>query len=218
MTWERARSEEQKEHRITEIIDATARLYEAHTFEEITFVLIAKEAQFTRSNLYKYFNSKEEIFLEFLRHDIVRWRKDVVENIKPDRICSVKDFSAAWVGLQRKHERFVKLLSILHNVIEKNVTIEKLTEFKRGAKEELFILAEVLCSIFPELTIEKAARFLQLQLAAAVGLFQMTDLSETQQQILDNPEFSVLKIDFAAAFQETVEHLLSGIQGRYGRK
>jgi len=37
------------------------------SFEEITFVLIAKEAQFTRSNLYKYFNSKEEIFLEFIK-------------------------------------------------------------------------------------------------------------------------------------------------------
>ena len=210
MGWERARSEQQKEQRISGIISATARLYEAHSFEEITFVLIAKEAKFTRSNLYKYFNSKEEIFLEFIKHDIVLWRKDVVANLTPAKIRSVKEFASVWVSLQVRHERLIKLLAILHNALEKNVSIEKLTEFKRGAKEELFALAEVLCSIFPKLSIEKAANFLELQIAAAIGLFQMTDLSEIQQQILDDPEFAVLKLDFAASFQEAVEYLLNG--------
>lgn len=57
MGWECARSEEQKEERVAGIIASTARLYKMHTFEEITFVLIAKEATFTRSNLYKYSDS-----------------------------------------------------------------------------------------------------------------------------------------------------------------
>ncbi len=211
MSWERARSEEQKEQRFSEIMAATARLYEKHSFEEITFVLIAKEAKFTRSNLYKYFNSKEEIFLEFIKHDIVLWRKDVTENLKPGSIDSVKVFASVWVGLQVRHKRLIKLLSILHNALEKNVSIEKLTDFKRGALEELFSLAEVLCSVFPKLTIEQAANFLELQIASAIGLFQMTDLSEMQQQILEQPEFAVLKLDFETCFQETVEHLLNGI-------
>jgi len=214
MTWERARSEEQKEQRFSEIMEATARLYEKHSFEEITFVLIAKEATFTRSNLYKYFNSKEEIFLEFIKHDIVQWRKDVTANLSPGKISSVQEFSTKWVNLQVRHKRLIKLLSILHNALEKNVSIEKLTEFKRGALEELFSLAEVLCSIFPKLTIDQAANFLELQIASAIGLFQMTDLSEMQQQILDDPEFAVLKLDFATSFQETIEHLLNGIMAQ----
>ena len=61
MTWERARSEEQIEYRVNEILKATAKLYEEHRFEEITFVMIAKEAGFTRSNLYRYFKTKEDI-------------------------------------------------------------------------------------------------------------------------------------------------------------
>jgi len=213
MGWERARTEEQKEQRIAEIIEATARLYEKHSFEEITFVLIAKEATFTRSNLYKYFNSKEEIFLEFIKHDIVLWRKNVVAAFTPDKTLSVKEFASAWVSLMSRHERLIKLMSILHNSLEKNVSIENLTEFKRGAKEELLMLSELLCSVFPKLTIEKAATFLQLQISAAIGLFQMTDLSETQQHILDNPEFAVLKLDFIHSFQKTIEYLLNGILG-----
>lgn len=211
MGWERARSEEQKKQRISGIIEATARLYETRSFDEITFVLIAREAEFTRSNLYKYFKSKEEIFLEFIKHDIVLWRKEVVARLKPGQISSVEKFASVWVNLQAKHERLVKLLSILHNSLEKNVSIEKLTAFKRMAKDELFILAEAICMVFPKLSIEKAATFIQLQLAAATGLFQMTDLSETQQQILENPEFAVLKLDFASSFQEMIEYLLRGL-------
>ena len=119
MTWARARSEEQKEQRIAEILGATARLYNECSFEEITLVRIAKEAKFTRSNLYKYFNSKEEIFLEFLRQDIVIWRKDVEAKLKPAKIRSVEEFAVAWVNLQVRHERLIKLLSILYNALEK---------------------------------------------------------------------------------------------------
>jgi len=36
MSWERARSEEQIEYRINEILEATAKLYEENRFEEVT--------------------------------------------------------------------------------------------------------------------------------------------------------------------------------------
>ena len=79
MKWQRARSEEQKKQRISEIVSATAWLYKKHSFEQISFALIAKEAGFTRSNLYKYFSSKEEIFLVFLIQDTRLWREDLLK-------------------------------------------------------------------------------------------------------------------------------------------
>ena len=92
MKWQRARSEEQKEHRISEIVDATARLYEKHSFEEISFTLIAKEAGFTRSNLYKYFSSKEEIFLTFLIQDTRIWRAELLKTCCTSKIDFVEKF------------------------------------------------------------------------------------------------------------------------------
>ena len=94
MEWQRARSEEQKQQRVSEIIDATARLYKKHSFEEITFASIAKELKFARSNLYKYFNSKEEIFFEFLKHDIIIWRQDIVAILQKKKGCSVGEFAS----------------------------------------------------------------------------------------------------------------------------
>lgn len=211
MEWERARSKEQKEHRISEIVNATARLYEKYSFEEISFVLIAKEAKFARSNLYNYFNSKEEIFLEFLKHDIILFRRDLVESYQPSKVYLVEEFSSVWVKIQVKHKRLLKLLSILHIFLEKNVSIERLIDFKMSVKDELKNLSELLCRLFPLLTSEKATKFLNLQLTVAIGLYQMTNLSDIQQEVLEYPEFVDLKIDFSSYFQDAVEYLLKGL-------
>ena len=213
MGWERARSKEQKEQRIADIVDATARLYKELGFEDITFVRIAKEAKFTRSNLYKYFDSKEEIFLELISHDIVRWRKDVVASFPSGKNLVLKEFASKWARLHLRHKRLLNLMSILHNTLEKNVSLENLVAFKRRSQAELLIVSEVLCGMFPKLTIEQAAYFLELKLASAIGLFHMTDLSEMQQRVLDDPEFEMLRVDFMSSFEETIEYLLSGLLG-----
>ena len=80
--WKRARTKKQKKSRKEEIIEATSYLYENHIFSDITFALIARKSNFTRSNLYKYFNNKEEIFLELLLADIIKWRKTLNKELK----------------------------------------------------------------------------------------------------------------------------------------
>jgi len=211
MKWQRARSEEQKEQRISEIVSTTARLYKKHTFEEISFALIAKEAGFTRSNLYKYFPSKEEIFLEFLKHDIIVWRKELVKTFRRRKARSVKTFASVWVEILSKHKRLLDLLSILHSFLEKNVSEQTLIYFKRRAIDELKVLSELLCNMFPSLSPKKAGEFLELQLASAIGLYQITNLSEIQQRVLEYPEFKHLKVDFNSYLQKTVECLLQGL-------
>jgi len=211
MKWQRARSEEQKEQRISEIVSTTARLYKKHTFEEISFALIAKEAGFTRSNLYKYFPSKEEIFLEFLKHDIIVWRKELVKTFRRRKARSVKTFASVWVEILSKHKRLLDLLSILHSFLEKNVSEQTLIYFKRRAIDELKVLSELLCNMFPSLSPKKAGEFLELQLASAIGLYQITNLSEIQQRVLEYPEFKHLKVDLNSYLQKSVECLLQGL-------
>lgn len=211
MTWERARSKEQKEQRVTEIVDATARLYRRYSFEDISFALIAKEAGFTRSNLYKYFSSKEEIFLEFLKHDIILWRKDLVKTCQRRKAWSVETFASVWVAMLSKHKRLLDLSSILHSFLEKNVCEQTLVDFKRRAIDELKVLSDLLCGMFPALSSEKAGEFLELQLAAAIGSYQITNLTEMQRKVLEYPEFRHLKVDFNRYLQRAVECLLRGL-------
>ena len=211
MKWQRARSKEQKEYRISEIVDATARLYEKHSFEEISFTLIAKEADFTRSNLYKYFSSKEEIFLAFLIQDMRLWRAELFKNCRRSKIKSIDEFASVWTKTMVKHKRFLDLLSPLPTFLEKNVAEQNLVDFKRSVVNELKVLSELLCEIFPALSPEKVGEFLELNLASVIGLYQITNLSEVQQRVLEYPEFRHMKIDFNSYLQKSVECLLRGL-------
>ncbi|WP_319405928.1 TetR family transcriptional regulator [uncultured Desulfosarcina sp.] len=213
MGWERARTEEQKEQRIAAILDATARLYATQPFEKITLVSIAKAAKFTRSNLYKYFNSKEEIFFEFLKQDVIRWRKDLVTTLGKKKRYTVRQFAAAWLDVHRRHERMQDLISILYDFLEKNASIDRMVEFKRLVNDEYTIVTSLLCNLFSALSPQKAVRFLNMQLAASIGLYRMTNLSAAQKEVLAYPEFKHLKVDYTVYYQECVEYLLKGLLG-----
>ncbi len=210
MKWQRARTDEQKEQRLAEILDATARLYEQSSFEEITLAAIAREAAFTRSNLYKYFRSKEEIFFEFLKYDVRKWRRGLVSEFAATTTCTVSEFAETWVTVLTGNQRLLRLVSVLYGHLEKKSSLEGLIDFKQMANHEFGELSDLLCRLFPTLGGEQALKFLQLQLAASIGLYTMTDLSETQRQVLERPEFEHFKIDFAVCFREAVEYLIQG--------
>lgn len=192
--WVRARSDEQIEQRIKEILDATARLYEESRFEDITFAMIAKESNFTRSNVYRYFQTKEDIFLELMKNDIEVWRKDILENFA-DGNPSLHDAAETSVALTLKHKRLVKLFTILFTLLEPNASLEALTSFKKKITEEIGMVAQFLSTKLPFPSVEAAAEFLTTQSYLAIGAFPMMNLTPKQKEAMQaigeetSPEF-----------------------------
>ena len=183
MTWERARSEEQIEYRVNEILKATAKLDEEHRFEEITFVMIAKEAGFTRSNLYRYFKTKEDIFLKLLAHDITVWRKDIEITFNEEEE-SLSDFSIKWVELLLKHQRMLEMYTILYTLLEKNATLEALVDFKKSIGAEIALGVERLSKILPFLPHEAALEFLYTSTSLTIGIYPLMDTTEKQKEAM----------------------------------
>lgn len=211
MEWERARTEEQKDTRIAEIVSATERLYEKYNYDEITFVLIAEEAEFTRSNLYKYFNSKEEIFLEFLKSDVQKISRELMRKYDSRRSYTVSEFTSIWVETISNNKRFIDLHGLLFPFLESHASIDRITDFKLKIKNEVVAMADLICEIFPGLTGENAIKFLHLQFASASGLYQMTNLSDAQQEILESPELREMKVNFDEFYSDSVHFILKGL-------
>jgi TetR/AcrR family transcriptional regulator len=80
-TWVRARTPDQKERRIRQILSAAVRLLKSQSIDDITMGMIAEEAAFTRSNLYRYFTTREEVFLSILKEDLVAWVRALPEDL-----------------------------------------------------------------------------------------------------------------------------------------
>ena len=72
-------SEELTHARKEEIIDACAALYETMGFRDITIRDIGAKTSFTRTSIYNYFQTKEEIFLALLQREHERWSADLEE-------------------------------------------------------------------------------------------------------------------------------------------
>jgi AcrR family transcriptional regulator len=186
VNWVRARNDEQIEQRIREIVDATARLYEENRFEDITFAMIAKEANFTRSNLYRYFETKEEIFLELIKFDIIHWRENIVKTFANYQFTSAQTFTTVWVDLALQNKRMIKLFAIVYTLLEENSSLKALTGFKQTIGMELVLVAEFLSNILPFSSTQNAAEFLQMQTSLTIGAYPLIDLTPKQKTAMDN--------------------------------
>ena len=62
-------SEEQAQARRDEIVNACAELYETMSFRDITLKEIGQRTSFTRTSIYNYFETREEIFLALTQRE-----------------------------------------------------------------------------------------------------------------------------------------------------
>ena len=60
-----------------EIVDACAQLYEEMPFKDVTILKIGEKTSFTRTSVYNYFRTKEEIFLALLEREYRTWTKEL---------------------------------------------------------------------------------------------------------------------------------------------
>ena len=63
-----------------EIVKAAETLYQTMNFKDITLKEIAELTTFTRTSIYNYFQTKEEIFLTLHKIEYERWIEDL-ENV-----------------------------------------------------------------------------------------------------------------------------------------
>ena len=81
-------SEELTLARREEIVNACAALYETMGFKEITIRDIGEKTSFTRTSIYNYFQTKEEIFLDILSKEYCRWMEDMDRQMEEDALRS----------------------------------------------------------------------------------------------------------------------------------
>lgn len=119
------------------IVDACETLYQSRTFSEITFAEIGKTSGFTRTSIYTYFHTKEEIFLALLQREYGKWIKEL-ENIEQTKVKLTASKLAKMLALSLQNRvQLLKLLSMNLYAIEENSRDENLLEFKRVYKASL---------------------------------------------------------------------------------
>lgn len=129
--YQRARSPEQKAERMAKILDAVERLFEAGSYHDITLATIAAELGWSRGNLYRYVQTKEEIFLAIYRRKNLSYIADLVRSIPDPAALDAVRLAHAYADATDRHHGYLRYQAILTSILETNVPVEKLAAFKR---------------------------------------------------------------------------------------
>lgn len=165
-----------------EIIGACAELYKTKSFKEITIKEIGNITSFTRTSIYNYFETKEEIFLALLQKEYDSWSMEL-KNLMDENDClSVDEFSSAIAHSLEKHERLLKLLSMNHFDMEENSRIERLVEMKRSYRDSMESVNLCLIKFFPQLSETDRKNFLYSFFPFMFGIYPYTFVTEKQRE------------------------------------
>ncbi|UAL07186.1 MAG: TetR/AcrR family transcriptional regulator [Candidatus Methanogranum gryphiswaldense] len=171
MEFQRARSEKNKETRMNEIITASSEIYDEKKFNGLTFEAIAKRLNATRPLIYNYFSTKEEVVAVILSMDVAQWAKDLKKTFKSGEKYDINEIADMWAECLMRHGRMVELYSIMHTVLEKNMSSEKLDEVRTKISESKESMIKLISKLVPELDYEKSSFFFDTQMSLAVGIY-----------------------------------------------
>lgn len=143
----RARSDEHKEERMTQIKDATAELFKNAPYAEITLTTIAEKLGWSRANLYKYVTTKEEIILEIAGDKMEAYYDALLAALPEQSNFSAEVIAEVWAGILNAHQDYMRYVSYLNPVIETNVTVERLAQFKKKYYDFASTLSERLSAM-----------------------------------------------------------------------
>ena len=178
-------SEQLTRARKEEIIDACASLYEAMGFKDITIRDIGEKTSFTRTSIYNYFQTKEEIFLGLLQREYKAWTCDLKAIVRDHETMSPDQFAEAIAHTLEKRGCMLKLLSMNLYDMEGNSRIENLVDFKRVYADSMKALTSCLEKFFPYMTETDVQEFLYAVYPFLFGIYPYTTATEKQKQAMD---------------------------------
>lgn len=141
--YQRARSPEQKAERMDAIMNAAEALFAELPYHEINMGLIAKELGWSRSNLYKYAATLEEVFLALHNRANRAFLEDVVVSLAGAPMDDA-DFAKGWAKAADRHPEFLRYQDILIAIIESNASLDRLVEFKNSFAEMVAPVSKLL--------------------------------------------------------------------------
>lgn len=177
-------SEELIAARKEEIITACAELYKTMSFKEITIKEIGNAITFTRTSIYNYFQTKEEIFLALLQREYELWVHHLKQIQSEHESMTREEFADALAHSLEERQNLLKIMSMNHYDMEDNSRIERLIEFKVVYGESLAEVRNCLDKFFPEMTVQDKQNFIFSFFPFMFGIYPYTVVTEKQREAM----------------------------------
>ncbi len=179
-----------------EIINACEKLYENNNFKDITIKSIGEKTTFSRTSIYNYFQTKEEIFLALLKREYERWIDDLNEMYEQNQEMTKELFADKLAQTVAKRKNLLKLLSMNMYDMEENSRMEELIEFKRAYGNAIKMVRKCVDKFFNKMSDSEKEEFIFLFFPLMYGIYPYAEVTEKQMQAMEvaNVPFKYLSI------------------------
>ena len=210
-TFQRARKPEQIVARREAILAAAAELFDEAGPEGAGLNAIAARAGFTKSNVYRYFESREAVLISLFLDDFESLAADFearLVEVQPNDFAAVAHVAATAFTAR---PRLCRLLAILSNVLERNVSETGVIELKTAMFTIGNRISSALSAALPRLTPADCAWAASIVGALVSGLWPTAHPSPVVAGVVRRPEFQMLQISIERDLERALLVLLKGL-------
>ena len=201
-------SEELTNARKDEIINACASLYKTMGFKDITIRDIGAKTSFTRTSIYNYFQTKEEIFLALLQREHEAWIADLEKLSRQYKSRSADEFAGSLARTLEKRGCMLKLMSMNLYDMESSSRIENLVSFKKAYASALQAITCCLEQFFPRMTGNDIQDFLYAFFPFLFGVYPYTTHTDKQKEAMAQAHVSYVRYSVYEITKSFVSRLL----------
>ena len=224
-TFQRARSDEQRAIRRQTILDTATAMLEEMPVAELSLNELSRRVGLAKSNVLRYFDSREAVLLELLHSLTHEWLEYLSEEL-PATVSARAGFERRAEQLARALARSLverpvlcDLLSAQAAVLEHNVSSEAIASFKRRSVASATTLVGLTRHALPELSEDQAWRLVVGALLLTSSLWAH---ATPPQAVLDAyeqlPELSAMRLDFSTTLEDALVTIAMGLHARSRRR
>ena len=188
-----------------EIIKACEELYKEKSFKDITIKGIGEQGKFSRTSIYYYFQTKEEIFLALFKKEYENWIKDLEELYSENEELTKENFADKLAKTIEKRTNLLKLLSMNMYDMEENSRIEELIKFKTAYGKSVEMLRKCIDKFFKDMSEEEKDKFIFSFFPFMYGIYPYAEVTEKQKEAMEKAK---VPFKFQTIYEITYNGLL----------
>ncbi|MFC5835940.1 TetR/AcrR family transcriptional regulator [Nonomuraea insulae] len=220
MTFQRARSEEQREIRRRAILDTAAAMLDEMPVAEVSLNELSRRVGLAKSNVLRYFESREAVLLELLDDFLGSWLAELADELA----AGIDAHAAPEVRAGRLAEILSRslagrvvlcdLFGAQGGVLEHNVSVEVVKRHKRSSLTRLATMTELVRRHVPELG-DGAQPFCLMSLVSAGALSSYVPPPPSLlAAYADEPALGALHLELRDALRISFTSTLLGVLPR----
>lgn len=200
------------------ILDAATAMLGEMPAAAISLNELGRRAGMAKSNVLRYFDSREAVLLELLVSQMNGWVDEVALALESDTDLSAPTAERAarlvdaLVQTLAGHPVLCDLMSEQAAVLEHNISAETVLQYKRASIAVIDHLVEIVHRQLPELGPERAAQFTTLAALLATAAWPHANPPEALTAVYrDNPEIGCYRLEFESTMRESLQIMLAGL-------